>query len=155
MEPLAALAPAMAEVDISVDVRLIEVDQMVAVTLGAVQQGAQLLDEGCPASGTGTAKQHARKLARGLPGLLPRQAKPVQGGADGFAAARLAEPRPHKANQPLERPARLRVSPGYGWAGGLLLRGADVLAEGCLDARTKGGRPPVRRYSSASGPCPL
>ena len=120
---------------------------MVAVTLGTVQQGAQLLDEGCPPSGTGTAKQ--------LPGLLPRQAKPVQGGADGFAAARLAEPRPHNVNQPLERPARLRVGPGYGWAGSLLLRGTDVLAKGGLDAGAKGGRPPVRRYSSAPGPCSL
>jgi len=131
MEPLAALAPAVAEVGIPVDVRLIEVNQMVAVTLGAVQQGAQLLDEGCPPSGTGTAKQ--------LPGLLPQQAKPVQGGADGFAAARLAEPRRHKASQPLERPAGLRIGPGYGWAGGLLLCGADFLAKGCLDAGAKRG----------------
>lgn len=43
----------------------------------------------------------------------------------------------------------------YRWAGGLLLRGAGFLAEGCLDAGAKGGRPPVRRYSSASGPCSL
>jgi hypothetical protein len=36
----------------------------------------------------------------------------VQGDADGFAAARLAEPRLHKPNQPFERPAGLRVGPG-------------------------------------------
>ena len=136
MEPLAALAPAVAEVDILVDVRFVEVDQMVTITLGAVQQGAQLLNEGCPPSRIGTAKQ--------LPGLFPRQAKPVQGGADGFAAARLGEPRLHKANQPLERPTGLRVGSGYGWAGGPLLGRADFLAKGCLDAGAKGGRPPVR-----------
>ena len=128
--------PAVAEVDILVDVRFIEVDQMVAVALGAVQQGTQLLDEGCPPSWIGTAKQ--------LAGLLPRQAKPVQGGADGFAAARLGKPRLHKANQPLERPAGLRVGSGYGWAGGPLLGRADFLAKSCLDAGAKRGRPPVR-----------
>ena len=147
MEPLAALTPAMAEVDILVDVRLIEVDQMVAVTLGAVQQGAQLLDEGCPPFGVGAAKQ--------LPGLLPRQAQPVQGHADGFTAAQAAKPRLHEADQPLQRPAGFRVGAGDGWAGRFLLGCADLCAEGDLDARAKGGRPPVRRYNSASGPCSL
>ena len=136
MEPYAALTPAVTEVDILVDLGLVQVDQMVAVTLGAVQQGVQLLHEGCPPPGIGTAKQ--------LPGFLPRQAKPVQGGADGFAAARLGEPRLHKANQPLERPAGLRVGSGYGWAGGPLLGRADFLVKGCLKAGAKGGRPPVR-----------
>lgn len=63
MEPLAALAPAMAKVHVLVDVSLIEVDQPVPVALGAIQQGAQLFNKGCPPSEIGTAKQ--------LPGLLP------------------------------------------------------------------------------------
>ena len=155
MEPLAALAPAMAEVDILVDVRLIEVDQLVPVMLGAVQQGAELFDEGVPPFGVGAAKQHARKLARGLPGLLPRQAQPVQGRADGFTAAQAAKPRLHEADQPLQRPAGFRVGAGDGWAGRVLLGCADLCAEGGCDVRAKGGRPPVRRYSSASGPCSL
>ena len=137
----------MAEVDILVDVGLIEVDQLVLVTLGAVQQGAELFDKGCPPSGVGATQQ--------LLGLFPRQAQPVQSNADGFAAARQAKPRLHETDQPLQRPAGLRVGAGDGWAGCFPLGGADLCAEGCCDVQAKGGRPPVRRYSSASGPCSL
>ena len=145
MEPLAALAPAMAEVDILVDVGLIKVDQMVAVALGAVQQGAELFDEGGPPFGVGAAEQ--------LLGFLPRQAQPVQGSADGFAAAQATKPRLHEADQPLQRPTGFRVGAGDGWAGCFLLGRVDFCAKGGCDVRAKGGRPPVRRYSSASGPC--
>ena len=40
MEPLAALAPSMAEIDILMDMGLVQVDQPVAVALRAVQQGS-------------------------------------------------------------------------------------------------------------------
>ena len=94
-------------------------------------------------------------------GFLPRQAPSVQGGADGFAAAQASEPRLYEADQPLERPARLRVGPGYRWAGGLLLRSTGLLARRCLDAGAKEGgrrcadRPAPRgraRCSCAPGP---
>ena len=61
----------------------------------------------------------------------------------------------HQSGQTLERPAWLRISPDYRWRGRLPLSGADCFVEGSLDLWTKGGRPPVRRYISASGPCSL
>ena len=63
MEALAALAPAMAEVDILVDVRLIEIDQVMALIACAVQQRADLGHESLPLVRLGTAQQ--------LAGLLP------------------------------------------------------------------------------------
>jgi hypothetical protein len=69
----------------------------------------------------------------------------VQGGADGLAAAEAAEPLPHEADQPSQRPAWLRVGPGEGWAGRDLLGRSDLCAEPGRDDRAKGGRPPVRR----------
>ncbi len=137
----------MAEVDILVDVGLIEVDQLVPVTLSAVQQGADLFDEGCPPSGVGAAEQFL--------GLLPRQTQPVQGRTDGLTAAQAAKPRLHEADQPLQRPAGFRVGPGDRWAGGVLLGRADLCAKCGRDVWAKRGRPPVRRYASASGPCSL
>ena len=144
MEALAAHAPPIAEVGILVDVGLIEVDQVMPVALSGGQYRAQPRDKGLPPCGIGTAEQ--------LLGLFPRQAEPVQGGADGLAAARAGEPRPHKADQPLERPARLRVGTGYGWPGRVSLGSADRRTECSLDLGAKGGRPPVRRYCTASGP---
>ena len=144
MEALAAHAPSVAEVGVLVDVGLIEIDQLMPVALGGGQYRTQPRDEGLPPRGIGAAEQ--------LLGLLPRQAEPVQGGADGLAAARTGEPRPHKPDQPLERPARLRVGAGYGRPGRLALSSADRRTERGLDLRAKGGRPPVRRYRTASGP---
>jgi hypothetical protein len=137
VEALAARSPAVAEVGILVDVRLVEVDQRVPVTLSALQHRAPLLQEGGPPLRVGAAEPLAR--------LLPRQAQPVQGRADGLAAAKTAEPVPHEADQALERPARRRIGPGYGWAPRDLLDDADGVTEGCLDLWAKGGRPPVRR----------
>ena len=145
MEALAAHAPAVAEIDVLVDVSLVEVDQVVPIALGAVQQGAQLADDGVPPLGIGAAEQLLR--------LLPRQVQPVQGSADGLAAAQASEPRLHEADQPLQRPARSRIGPGYGRRGCVLPGSADFRVESRRDVWTKGGRPPVRRYSSASGPC--
>src|SRR3954447_8286135 len=88
------------------DVGLIKVDQPVPVALGGGQHRAHPRDEGLPPRGIGTAEQ--------LLGLLPRQAEPVQGGADTLAAARAGESRSHKANQPPERPARLGSAPPTG-----------------------------------------
>ena len=129
------------------DMRLVEIDQPVLIALGAVQQAAHLLDEAFPPFGIGTAEQ--------LLGLLARQVQPVQGSADGLARAETGEPRPHEADQALKRPARLRISSSYRWAGCCLLGRADLGAEGCLDPWAKGGRPPVRQYASAAGPCSL
>src|SRR4051812_12202518 len=117
------------------------------VALGGGQYWAQSCDEGLPPRGIGTAEQ--------LLGLLPRQAEPVQGGADGLAAARAGKPRPHKADQPPERPARLWVGTGYRRPGRLSLSRADRRTERGLDLGAKGGRPPVRRYCTASGPLSL
>ena len=63
MEALAALTPAVAEVDILVDMCLIEIDQVVALIACAVQQRADRGDESPPLARIGTAQQ--------LAGLLP------------------------------------------------------------------------------------
>src|SRR6201995_4296801 len=123
-----------AEVGVLVDLGLIEIDQLMPVALGGGQYRTQPRDEGLPPRGIGAAEQ--------LLGLLPRQAEPVQGGADGLAAARTGEPRLHKPDQPLERPARLRVGAGYGRPGRLSLSSADRRTERGLDLRAKGGTAP-------------
>ena len=69
----------------------------------------------------------------------------MQDGADRLAATAQTEPLPHEADQALDRPARRRISPGYGWVGRTLLGGADGVTKGGLDLWAKGGRPPVRR----------
>jgi hypothetical protein len=60
VEALAALAPA--EVDILVDMCLIEIDQVMALIACAVQQRADLGDEGLPLARLGTAQQLASLL---------------------------------------------------------------------------------------------
>src|SRR3954452_11738615 len=144
MEGCAAHAPSIAEAGVLVDVGLVEVDQPVPVALGGGQHRAQPRDEGLPLRGIGAAEQFL--------GLLPRQAEPVQDGADGLAEARAGEPLSYKADQPPERPAWLRGGAGYGWPGRLSLGSADRRTERDLDLGAKGGRPPVRRYCTASGP---
>src|ERR1700760_3175171 len=144
MEALAAHTPTVAEVGVLVDVGLIEIDQLIPVALGGGQPPTNPRDKGSRPRGMGAPEQ--------LLDFLPRQAEPVQGGADGLAAARTGKPRPHKPDQPLERPARLRVGAGYGWPGRLALSSADRCTERGLDLRAKGERPPVRRYRTASGP---
>lgn len=108
----------MAEVDVLVDVGLVPIDQLVPVTLGAVQQGAEPSDEGSPSFGMGAAEQ--------LLGFLPRPVQPVQGRADGFAAAQAAKPRLHKADQPLQRSAGFRVGAGDGRRSCFLLGCPDL-----------------------------
>ena len=137
MEPLATLTPGMAEIDILVDVRLIEIDQLMPIPLRIVQPRAHLFDEPRPPRGIGTPKQ--------LSSLLPRQIEPVQGDTDGLAAIEAVKPRLHEPDQTLERPAWLGVRPGYGQRGCLLLGRPDFGAERGGDLWAKGGRPPVRR----------
>src|SRR3954469_17438312 len=90
--------------------------------------------------------------AEQLLGFLLRQAEPVQRGADGLAAARAGEPRPHKTDQPPYGPARLRARASSGRPGRVSLGSADRRTERSWDLGAKGGRPPVRRYCTAAGP---
>ena len=129
------------------DVRLVQVDHEMPIALSAVQHALELLDERLPPLRVGPAEQ--------LLGLLPRQLAAVQGGADRLAAAAPAEALAHPADQAAQRPARRRVGTVYGRGGGRALGGANDLAEAGLAAGKKGGRPPVRRNASASGPCSL
>jgi hypothetical protein len=127
----------MIEVDILMDVGLIEVDQVMPIPLGSLQQRSQVLDKAFPLRGISATQQ--------LSGLFPRQLEPLQGGADSLATEPPAKPRLHEPDQTAQRPAWGRISPGYRWAGGLMLGGADGGIEGRLDVWAKGGRPPVRR----------
>lgn len=78
MEGCAAHAPAVAGIDILMDMSLIDIDQFMAIALRAVPQGAKVLDELHPPRGIGTRQQ--------LAGLLPGESEPVQGRADALAA---------------------------------------------------------------------
>jgi hypothetical protein len=109
----------------------------VLVALGLGQHALQLLEERLPPCRVGSAKQ--------LLGFLPAQLQAMQRGADGLAAAGLAELLAYPGDQTLERPARCRRGAGYGRGGGGVLGLANDLAETGLGAGTKGGRPPVRR----------
>src|SRR5919206_1330419 len=143
-EALAAPRPAIAKTGILVNVRLIEVDQPISVLLGTGQQILHLRDEGLSPLRVGPAEQ--------LAGLLPRQLQPVQGAADRLAAAGATERLPHPADQASQGPAWRRVGPGERRRRRGVLGGADDRAEAGLDLGAKGGRPPVRRKVSASGP---
>src|SRR3954453_8692891 len=117
------------------------------IALGALQHALDLLDKGLPPLGVRPAEQ--------LLGFLPRQLAAVQDGADRLAAAAAAEALPHRQNQPLQGPARRWVGPLSGWGGGRTLGGADGVSKRRRNLSAKGGRPPVRRNPSASGPCAL
>src|SRR4051794_14846372 len=117
------------------------------IALGALQHALELLDKGLPPLRVGPAEQ--------LLGLRPRQLAAVQDRADRLAAAAAAEALAHKKHQPLQGPARRWVGPLSGWGGGRALGGADGLTKRRRNLSAKGGRPPVRRNPSASGPCAL
>src|SRR3954449_9358673 len=87
--------------------------------------------------------------------LLPRQREAVQGCADRLAAAAAAEALAHRQHQPLQGPPWCRVGPLSGWGGGRTLGGADGVSKRRRNLSAKGGRPPVRRNPSASGPWAL
>src|SRR3954453_1450351 len=127
------------------DMGLIDIDQFMAIALRAVPQRAEVLDELHPPRGIGTPQQ--------LAGLLPGEAEPVQRRADALAAQQAIKAVLHKRHETLERPAWRWISARYGRLGCSLLGGADRFTESRRDPRAKGGRPPLRRYSSAAGPC--
>jgi len=141
---LTARRPAIAEAGILVDVRLIEVDQQMPVVLGVLQPILRLHEERRPPLRIGSAEQ--------LAGLLPRQLQSVQGTADRLTAAAATKRLRHPADQAAQGPARRRVSPSERRCRRSVLGGADDLAETDFDLWAKGGRPPVRRKLSASGP---
>src|SRR5215213_2383046 len=53
MKPLATLSPSVTEFDILVDMRLVEIDQVMAVPLCLGQQRTELRDKGLPPLGIG------------------------------------------------------------------------------------------------------
>jgi hypothetical protein len=118
------------------DLRLIEIDQVVALIARAIQQGGDLGDESLPLLRISAAEQLVR--------LLPRQLEPVQCPANGLAADAAAELLLHEANQTPQRPAWLYIGSDDGRTGRLAFCGANLLAKRSGDVRAKGGRPPVR-----------
>src|SRR4051794_28930341 len=102
-EPLAALAPAVAEIAILMDVRLIQIDQQMLVALGAVQHALELLDKRLSPLRIGPAEQ--------LLGLLPRQLAAVQGPPGRLAAAPQGAPPPGPTAPTAPRPTWPRSRP--------------------------------------------
>src|ERR671927_1421563 len=143
MKARAARAPAVAEIGVLMDVRLIKIDQHMPVALSVGQQTRKPLYKSPPSLRISAAKQ--------LPGLLPGKLEPVQGRADRLAAQGPAEALPHIGDQTPEGPARDRISPCYGRSRCLALGLAHRSAEAGLDPGAKGGRPPVRREASPAG----
>ena len=130
------------------DVRLIHVDQQMPIALGTVQHALELLDERLPPLRVGPTQQ--------LLGFLPGQLKAVQGRADRLATAHQPEALASPADQAAQRPARRGVGPGSGRRRGRTLGGSDYLAKVVFALwAKKGRRPPVRRKTTASGPCAL
>src|SRR5512142_1586519 len=103
------------------DMRLIEIDQVMALIACPIQQRADLVDESLALLRLGATEQ--------LVGLLPRPLEPVQRPADGLAAAAAAELRLHKASQTPQRPAWLYLGSGDWRTGRLVLCGANLLAK--------------------------
>src|SRR3954462_12313329 len=142
------------------DVRLIQIDQQMLVALGAVQHALELLDERLSPLRIGPAEQLLGLLPRQLASttacfhdsLLPRKLEAVQGRADRLAAAPQAEALADPADQTAQGPAWRWISPFDGRSGCPALGGADRITKRCCDLRAKGGRPPVRRKTRASGP---
>src|SRR5215210_165233 len=97
----AALGPAVAEIRVLVDVRLIHVDQQMLIALCSREQVPNALKKGLPPLRVGSAQK--------LLGLLPRQLEAVQGSADCLAAAEAAKALAHKQHQPLTLAFRSQV----------------------------------------------
>jgi hypothetical protein len=96
--------PTMAEIDILMDVRFIEIDQGMLLIASAIQCSTDLLDEAFALLWIRASEQFL--------GLFPRQIQPPQGGADGFTAIAACEPIAHQGNQTSECPTRLRIGLG-------------------------------------------
>ena len=117
-------------------VSLIEIDQEVAVALGAGQQVLEAVDESLSVLRIRAAEQ--------LFGLLPRQRKAVQGRPDGLATDAEAEVLAHERHQALGGEAGGRNSAVYGRRGHRTLGRTHELTETGRGPGAKGGRPPVR-----------
>src|SRR3954469_11325055 len=97
-EALTALAPAVAEIAILMDVCLVEKDHEMLVALGSREQVSNALDERLSPLRVGPAQQ--------LLGFLPRQLEAVQGRADRLATAPQPEPLAGPRDKAAQRPAR-------------------------------------------------
>src|SRR5215213_3391698 len=95
MKPLATLSPSVTEFDILVDMRLVEIDQLMAIPLCLGQQRTELRDKGLPPLGIGInwsistrrISTRRRSVQRGF------GSAPVTGGlAASWRAARTASP---------------------------------------------------------------
>src|SRR3954453_586625 len=151
-EALPALGPAVPEIRVLVDVRLIHIDHAMPIALGALQHALELLEERLPPLWVGPAEQ----LLGFLPRQLPRQLAAVQDRADRLATAPQPKALAHPMDEAAQGPARGWISPFEGWGGRRALGGADHRAEFGFALRAKKGRrPPVRRTVSASGPWAL
>src|SRR5918912_2584038 len=106
MKARAALAPAIAEIGILMDVRFIKVDQHMPVALSLGQQTRKPLHKGPPSLRIRAAKQ--------LPGLLPGELEAVQGRSDRLATAHQPEARADPSDKAAQCPARRWICPGQG-----------------------------------------
>jgi hypothetical protein len=118
------------------DMRLVPVDQQVAVALRAGQQICHLRDKSLPLLGISPAEQ--------LLGSFPGQVETVQGSPDRLATITDAEALAHPTDQAPQRPARCCGGTGYRGCSGCLPGGTDDDIQFGCDVRAKGGRPPVR-----------
>src|SRR5690349_12516456 len=133
------------------DMRLIEVNHVMALIARTIQQRADMGDESLPflrirpRSGLMPCQAVSRLgAAEPLVGLLPRQLEPVQRAADGLAAEAAAKLRPHETNQTPQRPTWLYLGSSDRWTGRLAFCGANLLAKCGGNIGAKGGRPPLR-----------
>ena len=83
-EAPAAFGPAIAEIGILMDAGFVQLDQQMAVVLGACQQIANLLEIGLPALRVGPTEQ--------LSGLLSGKLEAMLGGADGMVSRQQVRP---------------------------------------------------------------
>jgi hypothetical protein len=118
-----------------VDVRLVEIDQQVPVARGTIEHRFEIVQESLALGRVGPAQQ--------LLGFLPGQLQAMQRGADGLPTEPPAEALLDPVHQTAQRPTWRRRPLVVRWPS--LLGVADHAAEGGLDRRAKGGRPPVRR----------
>jgi hypothetical protein len=124
MEALAALRPAVPQIGILMNMRLVQVNQQMTVARGAVQHRLQALQQGLP---LGRVEQ--------LPGLLPGQFQPMQRGADGLPA----HPPTNPLLDPLHQPPQ-RGGGACSTVGGRAAAAWAHLTEAGLDLGAKGGR---------------
>src|SRR5918912_768545 len=121
MKALAALAPAIAEIAILMDVCLVEKDHEMLVALGSREQVSNARETRLSALRVGPSKK--------LFGFLPGQLEAVQGRSDRLATAHQPEALADPADKAAQRPARRWISPGQGRRRGssrrFRLRGAE------------------------------